>query len=301
MTRALGVDIGGTGIKAAIVDIETGELVSERLKVATPRGGTPKDIVAVVVKLVSELGAEPGTPVGVCFPAVVINGRTMSAANVSKLWIGLEAEKLFEKALGRDIYFVNDADAAGFAEVLYGAAKGERGLVLLTTLGTGIGSALIYDGVLIPNSELGHLEIGGKDAEKRASNTARERRRLSWRSWAKILQRYYSHLEMLFSPDLFIVGGGVSKSHQEFLPLLKLRAPIVPAALRNNAGIMGAAALAAHPRSPHSRGHDSPSEHAQSQQAHNQQAHSQHSLDSVEHAVPAGATPSTSETVSEQQ
>lgn len=249
MTRALGVDIGGTGIKAAIVDVETGELVSERLKVATPPKGTPKDIVAAVVSLVNALDADADMPVGVCFPAVVINGRTMSAANVSPLWIGLEAEKLFEKALGRDIHFVNDADAAGYAEVLYGAAKGNRGLILLTTLGTGIGSALIYDGVLIPNSELGHLEIGGKDAEKRASNSARERRRLSWRAWAKLLQRYYSHLEMLFSPDLFIVGGGVSKSHQEFLPLLKLRAPIVPAALRNNAGIMGAAALAAKPRS----------------------------------------------------
>jgi polyphosphate glucokinase len=251
MTRALGIDIGGTGIKAAIVEVDTGELVSQRLKVPTPAGGTPKDIVAAVVSLVTALGPEPGTPVGICFPAVVINGRTMSAANVSRLWVGLEAEKLFEKALGRDIYFVNDADAAGYAEVLYGAARGNRGLILLTTLGTGIGSALIYDGVLIPNSELGHLEIDGKDAEKRASNTVREKRRLSWRAWARILQRYYSHLEMLFSPDLFIVGGGVSKSHREFLPLLKLRTPIVPAALRNNAGIMGAAALAAHPRTPH--------------------------------------------------
>lgn len=245
MTRALGVDIGGTGIKAAIVDVQTGELVSERLKVATPPKGTPKDIVAVVVSLVAELQADPEMPVGVCFPAVVVAGRTMSAANVSPLWIGLEAEKLFEQALGRDIHFVNDADAAGYAEVLYGAARGNHGLIILTTLGTGIGTALIYDGVLIPNSELGHLEVGGKDAEKRASNTVRERRRLSWRAWAKILQRYYSHLEMLFTPDLFIVGGGVSKSHREFLPLLKLRTPIVPAALRNNAGIMGAAALAA--------------------------------------------------------
>lgn len=248
MTHALGVDIGGTGIKGAIVDVSAGELVSDRLKVATPPKGTPKEIVAAVVRLVDDLDADAGMPVGVCFPAVVINGRTMSAANVSPLWVGLEAERLFEKALGRKIHFVNDADAAGYAEVLYGAAKGESGLVILTTLGTGIGSALIYNGVLIPNSELGHLEIGGKGAEKRASNTARERRRLSWRAWAKLLQRYYSHVEMLFSPDLFIVGGGISKSHQEFLPLLKLRAPIVPAALRNNAGIMGAAALAAQPR-----------------------------------------------------
>lgn len=243
---ALGVDIGGTGIKAAIVNVETGELVSERLKLATPAGGEPTDIVATVVKLVEMLGGiDAGIPIGVCFPAIVRSGRTMSAANVSKKWIGLEAEKLFEKSLGHDILFVNDADAAGFAEARFGAAKDVPGLVLLTTLGTGIGSALIYNGVLIPNSELGHLIVDGRDAERRASNAARERGRLSWKSWAKRLQRYYSHLERLFSPDLFIVGGGVSKSYHEFLPLLTLETPIVPAIHRNNAGILGAAALAA--------------------------------------------------------
>lgn len=248
MTLALGVDIGGTGIKAAIVDVEAGELVSDRVKVATPAGGSPTDIVAAVVALVELLGAAPGIPVGVCFPAIVQRGRTMSAANVSDAWIGLEAEALFESALGRDIHFVNDADAAGYAEVRYGAAKGQQGLVILTTLGTGIGSALIYDGALIPNSELGHLLIDNRDAEKRASNAARERSRLTWKAWAKRLQRYYAHVEFLFSPDLFIVGGGVSKSHTEFLPLLRLSTPIVPALLRNNAGILGAAALAASPR-----------------------------------------------------
>jgi polyphosphate glucokinase len=180
----------------------------------------------------------------VCFPAVVIDGTTMSAANVSDKWIGLAAEALFEKALSRDIHFVNDADAAGFAEVMYGAAKDVKGLVILTTLGTGIGSAVIYNGVLVPNSELGHLEIDGKDAEKRASYAAKERSRLSFPRWAKRLQRYYSHVELLFSPDLLIVGGGVSKNYKEYLPLLSLRAPIVPAVLRNNAGILGAAALA---------------------------------------------------------
>jgi len=248
MTLALGVDIGGTGIKAAIVDVESGELVSDRLKVATPAGGSPKDIVAAVVGLVEKLDADPSLPVGVCFPAIVLHGRTMSAANVSNEWVGLEAEALFEKGLGRDIHFVNDADAAGYAEVRFGAAKGKNGLVILTTLGTGIGSAFIYNGVLIPNTELGHLRVDNRDAESRASNAARERGRLSWTRWAKRLQRFYSHVEFLFSPDLFIVGGGVSKSHKEFLPLLKLRTPIVPAALRNNAGIMGAAALAASPR-----------------------------------------------------
>lgn len=246
MTLAVGIDIGGTGIKGAIVDIDSGELVSERIKIATPEGGGPSDIVSAVVELIAELGiADDATiPLGVCFPAVILNGRTMSAANVSSEWIGLEAEALFEQHLGRDIHFVNDADAAGYAEVRYGAASGRKGLVLVTTLGTGIGSALIYNGVLIPNSELGHLELDGVDAEDRAANSAREAEDLSWDEWAARLQRYYSHLEVLFSPALFIVGGGVSKSYEEFLPLLKLRAPIVPAGLRNNAGIMGAAALA---------------------------------------------------------
>ncbi|TQO21176.1 polyphosphate glucokinase [Rhodoglobus vestalii] len=245
MTHALGIDIGGTGIKGAIVDTATGELVGDRKKIATPASGKPDEIVDVVVNLIGQLGGIPkDMPVGVCFPAVVRNGTTMSAANIADEWIGLEAEKLFEKALGCDIHFVNDADAAGVAEVRYGAAKGVRGLVLLTTLGTGIGSALIYNGVLVPNSELGHLLIGGREAEKGASFAAKERRRLSWSAWAKRLQRFYSHLERLFSPDLILVGGGVSKSHDKFLPLLNLNAPIIPAELRNNAGILGAAALA---------------------------------------------------------
>ena len=247
MTLAIGIDIGGTGIKGAIVDLSTGELVSERLKVATPAGGSPDDIVAEVVSMIEAFGSTAdGLPVGVAFPAIVLHGRTMSAANVSKKWIDLEAEDLFEKALGRDITFVNDADAAGYAEALFGAAKGEQGLVIVTTLGTGIGSAFIYNGVLIPNTELGHLQVDKRDAESRASNAARERGRLSWTRWAKRLQRFYSVVERLFSPDLIIVGGGVSKSHELFLPLLRLRTPIVPAELRNNAGIMGAAALAVH-------------------------------------------------------
>lgn len=248
MAHALGIDIGGTGIKGAIVDTTTGELLTERLKLATPEGGEPEAIVTTVIDLIGQLGGVPDdVPVGVCFPAIVKNGRTMSAANVSKKWIGLEAEKLFEKGLGRDIHFVNDADAAGVAEARYGAAKGVPGLVLLTTLGTGIGTALIYNGVLIPNAELGHIEVGGKDAEKRASYAAKERSNLSWKSWAQRLQKYYETLESLLSPDLFIVGGGVSKSYEEFLPLLHLTTPIVPAALRNNAGILGAAELAVKP------------------------------------------------------
>jgi polyphosphate glucokinase len=242
----VGIDIGGTGIKAAIVNVDSGELESDRVKVSTPEGGSPEGIIEAVVSLVNELGIDDdhGVPVGVCFPAVILGGKTMSAANISNEWIGLEAEALFERNLARDIHFVNDADAAGFAEVRYGAAAGRSGLTIVTTLGTGIGSAFIYNGVLIPNTELGHLELDGVDAEDRAANSAREEEDLSWEDWAERLQRYYSHLEVLFSPDLFIVGGGVSKSHEEFLPLLKLRAPIVPAELRNNAGILGAAALA---------------------------------------------------------
>ncbi|MDP3209471.1 MAG: ROK family protein [Rhodoglobus sp.] len=246
MAQALGIDIGGTGIKGAIVDTSTGELLTERVKLATPDGGKPDDIVATVLELIGEVGGiDDDVAVGVCFPAIVKNGRTMSAANVSNKWIGLEAEKLFEKALGRDILFVNDADAAGVAETRYGAAKDVPGLVILTTLGTGIGSALIYNGVLIPNAELGHIEVGGKDAERIAAYSAKARGNLSWKRWTRRLQAYYSTLEDLFSPDLFIVGGGVSKNYEEFLPLLKLSTPIVPAVLRNNAGILGAAALAA--------------------------------------------------------
>ena len=246
MTKAVGIDIGGTGIKGAMVNVDTGELLSDRIKLDTPEGGQPDDIVKVVVKIVEQLAAGADIKVGVCFPAIVIKGKTMSAANVSKKWIGLDAEKLFEKALKRDIRFVNDADAAGVAEVRFGAAKGVEGVVILTTLGTGIGSALIYNGVLVPNTELGHLEVEGVDAEKRASYMAKERDDLSWEKWAKRLQKYYSVVEALFSPDLIIVGGGVSKNYEEFLPLLKVRAPIVPAMLRNNAGILGAAALAVH-------------------------------------------------------
>ncbi|MFT4283506.1 MAG: ROK family protein [Protaetiibacter sp.] len=247
-TLAVGIDIGGTGIKGALVDAGTGELVSERVKVATPDGGDPDAVLAAVAELVAGFGADAdGVPLGVCFPAIVRRGRTMSAANVSRRWIGLDAEALFEQTLHRGIHFVNDADAAGVAESRFGAAVGTDGLVIMTTLGTGIGSAFLYDGVLVPNTELGHLEIDGVDAESRASYAAKERDELDWAPWAARLQRYYSRVEFLFSPELFIVGGGVSKHYEEFLPLLELETPIVPAVLRNNAGILGAAWLAAQP------------------------------------------------------
>jgi polyphosphate glucokinase len=241
---AIGIDIGGTGIKGGLVDISTGELIGERVRIATPSGGEPEDIVAVTAEVIAELNAPGDIPVGVCFPSSIKHGITMLAANISQRWIGFEAEKFFEHELGRNIHFVNDADAAGYAEVCYGAAQNQQGLVIMTTLGTGIGSAMIYNGVLIPNSELGHLEIDGKDAEKRASAIVREKKGLSYEEWAMRLQRYYSHVEMLFCPELFIVGGGVSKSYDQFLPLLDLKTPIVPATLFNRAGIMGAARLA---------------------------------------------------------
>lgn len=245
--RAIGIDIGGTGIKGAVVDLGTGELVTERIKVKTPKGGRPADILEATRRLLETIGEQghTGLPLGVCFPAIVRHGRTLSAANISEEWIGLQAEQLFERELGSGIHFINDADAAGYAEARFGAARGERGLAILTTLGTGIGSAFIYDGVLVPNTELGHLELDGHDAEERAAYSAMEREDLSWAEWAARLQRYYSHVEFLFSPDLFVVGGGVSKHHREFLPLLSLDTPIVPAAFRNNAGLLGAAALAA--------------------------------------------------------
>lgn len=244
-TTAIGIDIGGTGIKGAVVDVATGTLLSDRIKLPTPKGGRPQDIIETTRKLLATVSA--GTvdlPIGICFPAVVKNGHTMSAANVSDKWIGLAAEKLFEKGLGMPIHFVNDADAAGYAEAQFGAARGVSGVVLLTTLGTGIGTALINDGELVPNTELGHLEIEGVDYETRAAFSAKERDNLSWEKWASRLQKYYTRLEQLFTPDLFIVGGGVSKHHEEFLPLLNLNTRIIPAVHRNNAGILGTAALA---------------------------------------------------------
>ncbi|WP_138316352.1 polyphosphate--glucose phosphotransferase [Rhodoluna limnophila] len=242
---AIGIDIGGTGIKGALVDVSSGELLSSRVRIETPEGGRPNDIAEVLKVLISQIpGATPDLPVGICFPAVVQHGVTMSAANVSPEWIGLDADSLFTKSLGRPVHVINDADAAGVAEVKFGAGRKQDGLVIMTTLGTGIGTALFLNGKLVPNTELGHLEIDGVDYESKASFAAKEREELGWDTWAERLQKYYSTLERLFSPDLFIIGGGVSKQHDEFVPLLKLRAKVVPAKKRNNAGILGAAALA---------------------------------------------------------
>ncbi|WP_040164287.1 polyphosphate--glucose phosphotransferase [Microbacterium gorillae] len=243
--RAVGVDIGGTGIKAGLVDLAKGELIGDRVRVATPSGAKPQDVLGAVQEVLTTLGvAEDRVPIGIDFPAIVKNGRTLSASNVSADWKDFEAEKFFEKGLGRDIHFVNDADAAGVAEVRYGAAKGKPGLTILTTLGTGIGSAFLYNGVLVPNTELGHLLYKGKSIEKYAAVSVKEDKELSYKKWAKRLQVFYSLVEFLFSPDLLVVGGGISKHADEFLPLLKLDTPIVPAVHRNFAGIIGAASLA---------------------------------------------------------
>jgi polyphosphate glucokinase len=239
-----GIDFGGSGIKGAPVDLATGEFAADRTRVETPKGGRPTDVADVIVDLVSQ-GAPEGAPVGITVPGVVVHGVVKSAANIDESWIYTDAETMFRERLHRDVVVVNDADAAGLAEARYGAAKGRNGLVVMTTLGTGIGTALVYDGVLVPNSELGHLEIDGKDAETQAANSARERKDLSWSEWAERLTRYYRTLEKLISPDLFVVGGGVSKHAQKYLPLLEIDTPIVPATLRNTAGIVGAAALAA--------------------------------------------------------
>ncbi|MFS0703492.1 polyphosphate--glucose phosphotransferase [Cellulomonas sp. 179-A 9B4 NHS] len=245
VATAFGVDIGGSGIKGAPVDLRTGEFAGERLRIPTPQPSTPAAVAATVAEVVDSFDLDKDVPIGVTFPAVILHGVAQSAANVDKSWIGTDVEKAVAAASGRRVLAVNDADAAGFAEVQYGAAKGVPGVVLVVTLGTGIGSCLVVDGVLVPNTELGHLEIDGFDAETRASDAARDREGLTFPQWAERLQRYFSVVENLFWPDLIVVGGGVSKKHREFLPLLDLRTPIVPAGLRNAAGIVGAARLAA--------------------------------------------------------
>ena len=246
MSILLGIDVGGSGVKGAPVDLEAGEFAKPRLRIPTPTESTPANVADVVAEIIAEFADDIGdTPVGLTIPAPVLHGKVPFIANLHQDWAGLQADEFFSDRLGRQITLVNDADAAGLAEVHFGAAKGNPGLVLLTTLGTGIGTAIIYRGVLVPNSELGHLEIDGYDAEKRAASSVKEREELSYEKWAtKRLQRYYSHVEMLLSPDLFVVGGGVSKDWDKFGPLLKLNTPIIPAKLRNKAGIIGAALAA---------------------------------------------------------
>ena len=246
---ALGIDFGGTGIKAALINLSSGELVSSRVRVNTPRPSTPDAVAAAVQGVVARVDADhtipADIPVGIGLPGVVKNGLVMTAANIDKAWIGTSADEVVGTALGRRVYAMNDADAAGLAEVRLGAGRGNSGTVLMLTVGTGIGSGLFVDGELVPNTELGHLEVNGRDAETRVSASARERRRLRWKAWATEFDEYLARLEAYLWPDLIILGGGVSKVIDRYRPWLVSRAPIVPALYRNTSGIIGAALNAA--------------------------------------------------------
>ncbi len=243
MANVLGVDIGGTGIKGAPVDLSDGKLLAPRVKLDTPHPSDPDAVAAVVRELVT--GFSWTGPLGITFPGVVVDGVVKTAANVDKTWIDANAAELFGRVTGQPVTVINDADAAGVAEMTFGAGAGEQGTVLLLTFGTGIGSALFTEGVLVPNTEFGHIEIRGKEAEKRASENVREIHELSWGKWAGRVDEYLEHMEQLISPRLIIVGGGISKRWEKFVPLLTgLRAKVVPAALLNDAGIVGAAMAA---------------------------------------------------------
>lgn len=245
MSVILGIDIGGSGIKGAPVDTATGQLLAERHRIPTPPGAAPDAVAGVVTELVRHFGHSGA--VGITFPGIVQGNRTLSAANVDKAWIGLDAGGLFREAVGREVFLINDADAAGLAEAQFGAGAGVSGVVLVLTFGTGIGSALIQGGVLVPNTELGHLYLrGDKHAETWTSDRAREQGDLSWKDWAGRASKYLAHLELLFSPDLFVIGGGVSKKADKWGEHLTAeRTRIVPAQLRNEAGIVGAALFTA--------------------------------------------------------
>ena len=240
--QVLGVDIGGSGIKGAIVDTTDGVFATERLRIETPQPSKPEAVAAVVGDISAHF--DWNAAIGCTFPAVVKRGVTMTAANVDGAWIGADAQGLLEKATGNPVIVLNDADAAGVAEMKFGAGRERDGLVAILTLGTGIGSSLFIDGRLIPNTELGHLIIRGKDAEERATDRARQQRGYSWKQWGKRVSEYLEYLESLITPDLFIIGGGVSKRDQKFFPYLKCKTEVLPAQLRNRAGIVGAAVAA---------------------------------------------------------
>lgn len=239
----LGIDIGGSGIKAAPVDVTTGSLSTARVKVATPHPAAPDAVLAAMADLVSGQGWTGSA--GVAFPGVVKDGIIRTAVNLHRAWVGQDARALFRKATGLEVTVLNDADAAGTAEMTFGAGEGEQGTALMLTFGTGIGSALFTKGVLVPNTEFGHIQVRGKDAEKRASARAREVHDLDWAHWAGRVHEYLTHMESLLSPDLIILGGGVSRKADKFIPLLTgLNARIVPARMHNDAGIVGAALAA---------------------------------------------------------
>lgn len=242
MGKTLGIDIGGSGIKGAIVDTETGEFTTDRYRIETPQPATPEAVTDRVRDIVQHF--EWGDVVGCTFPAIIKQGVAYSAANVDDAFIGTDVQTLIQRKTGVPTLVINDADAAGIAEMTFGAGRGRQDVVVVLTVGTGIGSAIFVEGVLLPNTELGHLEIAGKEGEERASDRVRKEEDLSYKKWAKRLNQYLQHVEFLFSPDLIIIGGGVSKKYEKYFDYLKVQAEIVPAQLRNQAGIIGAAMAA---------------------------------------------------------
>jgi polyphosphate glucokinase len=244
MDGILGVDIGGTGVKAAPVDVATGALTQARVRHLTPKPATPEAVARVVADVAAELGWS-GSHVGAAVPAVVRDGVTWTAANIDESWIGVDAGALLSESLGASVEVLNDADAAGLAEMHLGEGRGRRGVVLVVTLGTGIGTALFVDGVLVPNTELGHIEVRGHEAERRASGAVRDQKKLSWSQYAQRVDEVLHVYERLLWPDLFVIGGGLSKRSDKFLPLLTVETEVVAAGLLNEAGIVGAA-MSAH-------------------------------------------------------
>lgn len=244
--QAFGIDIGGSGIKGAPVDLVNGRFATDRLRIPTPEASTPEAVAGVVKEILDHFDVQDGTPIGVAFPAPVKQDEAIKyIANLDQSWVGVDVAELMGEKTGRQVRVVNDADASGLAEAHYGAARNVDGLVIATTLGTGIGTALIEKGVLVPDTELGHLTLEGKDAEHYTSDAARKRKDLSWKKWGKRLTKYYSLLEKYFNPDLFIVGGGVSKKSAKFFPYIDVSTPLVAAKLLNDAGIIGSAFYAA--------------------------------------------------------
>ncbi len=241
--KILGIDIGGSGIKGAIVDIEEGEFATKRHRIETPQPSTPEAVAGVIKEIVQHF--EYDGPIGCTFPGVVHHGVINTAANVDKSWIGVNAEELFQQTTGMPVHLLNDGDAAGVAEMRHGAGRDHDGVVILLTFGTGIGSAIFTNGHLLPNTEFGHMEVRGKDAEHRAAARIREEEGLSWKHWGKRVTEFLQRMEFLFSPDLFIIGGGVSKKFNKYVDYLEIKTATVPAQLRNAAGIIGAA-MAAH-------------------------------------------------------
>jgi polyphosphate glucokinase len=251
---AIGVDVGGSGIKAAVVDVESGRLRSERLRVPTPMPSTPDAVLASIARLVKRLvkssGLGDATPIGIGLPGVTVDGHLLTAANIDAAWIDFPVVERMGRLLKRPVAIVNDADAAGIAEMRFGIGADQKGVVIFLTLGTGVGSGVFVDGVLVPNTEFGHMEIRGRDAERRSAAASRTRRGLSWKAWTIDLDEHLDRIQHLMWPNLIILGGGVSKNADRFIPRLTVRCPVVPALLRNDAGIIGAAIVAAETPAP---------------------------------------------------